>query len=134
MKLSKGILFVILFIFTIGCSYESFSKEQSLANLINKNNIIKIELHSQGLEPVKTISNNHDIEELFNYFENVLYKKSSIQEDVNGWSYFLVFYYEDGTESTILFVSNRVKYNGIWYDIDKDIRNQIEDYYNTLSK
>lgn len=130
MKLCKGIsLIVALLLALMGCS-----KVQPLNELVNNNPIIKMEIHRQGPYPVKLLRNQKDINKLLTIFKKVQYKKASNQEDVNGWSFFIVFYYKDGSKSTVTFIGNRLEYsnNHLYYDIDKNIRSQLSELYHSL--
>lgn len=126
------LLLIILLLATTGCS-----KEQTLNNLVNLNNITKIEIHHPtGPNPIKVSNKQKDIEKFISIINNVHYKKSSNQENLKGgWSYFVVIYYKNGNKSTISFAKKRIKYwnNNTYYELDKkDINIQIVYLYNSL--
>lgn len=126
---SKGIICVcIILMFTlIGCVS---TKNRSVSATENEKSIVSLRIHDVKLE-FKEVTNKSNIDQIMNLINSV--KVISDTEPRVGIGCGVEIIYSDNKKEYIMFPGgNIMDRNGSFYEVDKDLLNDLKDTYNKI--
>lgn len=129
------IYLISLFTFFFGCNNQKQSqnenKQHNELGVINKNDIVSFKIHNVKAE-LKEIKSKSDRDKIIDLINSVHITKSGI-EPVEGVGFGVVITYSNDEKFSASFTGSTVCYstdnNVIWCDVDKNIFEDLHDYY-----
>jgi len=133
-RYKKSILFfaflIILSTLLLGCNNRS--QHQNKIGFIDKNNISQFRIHNIELKEVE-IKNKSDRDKIVDLINSVKIANSGV-EPRDGIGFGVIITYSNGDKLLASYLSSTMAYaiddnKTIWCDIDKDIVNDLRNYY-----
>jgi len=130
MKIKTIVLIGVLSIFAlIGCTKSSQqSTNKAGNNLVSVEGITSLKMLNPKLE-VKDVKNKSDITKILTIINGVNVTKRDIQTR-DGMGYGVEITYSDGKKENLNFMGTYMFHNSNPYEVDKDISNELKNYYN----
>ena len=123
------ILFVVVVLITTGCS----SKSKQFSELYNGNsqNVTQLEIIDGRTGQTYKTQDKAEIEEFLKIIGTRSFSKEFSQSARVGYLYY-VDLYEGSKKTSRLTFSGDVQFDTIYYNIDKDITNDLDSYFESL--
>jgi len=134
-NISLLICLISLFTLLLGCNNqnqsENSNKQHNKFGFIDKNNITSFKVHNIKAEE-KKIKSKSERDKIIDLINSVNITKSGV-EPVMGVGFGVIITYSNGEKFSASFLADTMIYstndNGIWCSIDKNIFDDLRNYY-----
>ena len=133
-KIGILIFICLIFLFTLilGCNNQKQSQKKNQPGFIDKNNIVSFKVHNIITEE-KEIKNQSDRDKIIDLINSVKITSSGVEQR-DGVGFGVIITYSNGDKFSASYLATTMVYStnenkAIWCDIDKNIVDDLRNYY-----